>query len=134
MMRTSLPALLLLGLSPWALANASCTPEDLVGATPVRLPASTVISAPKEFSIVLTTQQDGSFGAIRARLSSGNRELDRAAAESIRQASLAVSCLQEPGEEIIVVFSALPAQPGQPGNGTVQIVRIDPAAPKPTKP
>ncbi len=88
MMRTSLPALLLLGLSPWALANASCTPEDLVGATPVRLPASTVISAPKELSIVLPTGQDGSFGAIRARLSSGNRELDRAAAESIRQASL----------------------------------------------
>ncbi|HHA2820521.1 MULTISPECIES: hypothetical protein [Stenotrophomonas] len=133
MMRTSLPALLLLGLSPWAVANAACTPEDLAGATPVKLPAGTVISTPKEFSMLLTTRQDGSFDAIRPLLSSRNRELDRAAAESIRQASLPVSCLQEPGEEILVVFSALPAQPGQPGNGTVQIVRIDPAAPKSTK-
>ncbi|BBO50668.1 hypothetical protein [Stenotrophomonas maltophilia] len=133
MMRTPFPALVLLGLSPWAVANAACTPEDLRGSTPVTLPAGTVISTPGEFSMLVRARADGSFDSIVPLLTSRNRSLDRAAAESIRQASLPTSCLQEHGEEIIVIFSTLPAQSGQSDGGSVQIVRIDPAAQKTTK-
>jgi|GEM_PF-614974 len=134
MMRVAFTTLLLLGLSPWSAASAACTLADMVGAAPVELPEGTVIAEPREFSLRVIPRADGSFDAIMPLRSSLNRTLDRAAAKSIEQASLPASCLKEPGEQLLVIFSALPAQPGQSDGGSVQIVRIDPAAPKTKKP